>query len=104
MDIGVQFSKHFRPFPCIALMLIFTAVSYAGELQVRLLILCYQIECCIDEWGTGTRVDIHFTADAYQGIYEEHLHVFNNFADYCRKNGCPDLVQTLLERLHDHGW
>ncbi|KIM76446.1 hypothetical protein PILCRDRAFT_76428 [Piloderma croceum F 1598] len=86
LDIGVQFNKLFHPFPCVALMLIITA-----------------IECAIDEWGTGTRIDIHFTSEAYQDVFEEHLRVFNEFADYCKENGCPDLVQKLLERMHDHG-
>ncbi|KIM82082.1 hypothetical protein PILCRDRAFT_8323 [Piloderma croceum F 1598] len=72
LDVGVQFNMFFRPFPCIALMLIITA-----------------IECAIDEWGTD--------------VFEEHLHVFNDFADYCKENGCPGLVLKLLERMHDHG-
>ncbi|KAI0266652.1 hypothetical protein BGY98DRAFT_912890 [Russula aff. rugulosa BPL654] len=86
LDVAIQLSKYFRPFPCVALMLIFTA-----------------IECSIDEWSTGVRTDIHFTTEAYQSVFKEHLLVFNNFADYCRENGCPDLVKKLLERIHDHG-
>ena len=84
-------------------MLVFTAVSYIGEVWMILLILHNQIKCSIDEWGTGARTDIHFTADAYQKVYKDHLHLFNNFADYCRENGCPNLVKKLLERIHDHG-
>lgn len=49
------------------------------------------------------RLNIHFTADGYHAIYKEHLREFNKFADYCRANQCPELVQKLLERLHDHG-
>ena len=31
LDIGVEFAKYFRPFPCVALMTIITAVSYVGN-------------------------------------------------------------------------
>jgi hypothetical protein len=62
-----------------------------------------QIECSIDEWATGTRVDIHFSEEGYKNVFEEHLSVFNDFADFCKENGCPQLVLKLLERLHDHG-
>ena len=40
----------------------------------------------------------------YQDVFEEHLCVFNEFADYCKENSCPDLVQKPLEQMHDHGW
>jgi len=33
----------------------------------------------------------------YQDVFKEHLRVFNDFADYCKENGCPDLVMKLLE-------
>jgi Domain of unknown function (DUF6532) len=70
---------------------------------MQLLILCNQIKWAIDEWGTGRRINIHFTSEGYQDVFEEHLHVFNEFADYCEQNGCPDLVLKLLECMHDHG-
>ena len=69
-----------------------------------ILIFGHKIECNIDKWATGTRVDIHFTEEAYKPVFEEHLQVFNEFADYCREHGCPELVQRLLERIYDHGW
>jgi hypothetical protein len=104
LDIAVLFSNIFHPFPHVALMLVFTAVSYISKVQKLSLMLHNQIECSIDEWGTGAQINIHFTTDAYQSVFEEHLCVFNNFVDYCRENGCPNLVQKLLEHIHDHGW
>ncbi|KAH9910241.1 uncharacterized protein B0H18DRAFT_896253, partial [Fomitopsis serialis] len=42
------------------------------------------IECGIDEWGTGTRTEVHFTADDYRPVYETHkasLEAFDTFSD-----------------------
>ncbi|KAI5994418.1 hypothetical protein EDD15DRAFT_2112111, partial [Pisolithus albus] len=47
-DDGVVYHEYFRPFPYPALALVLTA-----------------IECCVDEWVTGTRTDIPFTIQEY---------------------------------------
>jgi hypothetical protein len=36
LDIGVVFSTKFRPFPCVALILVIAAVSYVALLQCYL--------------------------------------------------------------------
>jgi len=38
-----------------------------------ILIFWHKIECGIDEWATGTRVDINFTEEAYKPVFEEHF-------------------------------
>jgi len=43
------------------------------------------IECAIDEWGTGTRIDIHFTSEAYQDVFEEHLRVLTSLQIIARR-------------------
>jgi hypothetical protein len=52
-------------------MIIITA-GYVGKLQQQLLIFGHKIECS-DERATGTRVDVHFTEEAYKPVIEEHL-------------------------------
>jgi hypothetical protein len=56
LDIVVQFNNLFCLFPCVALMLVFTAIGCMSDLEVQmqLLRLCDQIEHTINQWTTGT--------------------------------------------------
>ncbi|KAI6016660.1 hypothetical protein PISMIDRAFT_84684, partial [Pisolithus microcarpus 441] len=80
-DDGVQFHNHFKPFPYPALALVL-----AG------------IECCIDEWMTGTRTDIPFTIQEYQSTYESHLNCLQAFEDATKTyNVLPGICTRLYE-------
>ncbi|KAI5982758.1 hypothetical protein EDC04DRAFT_2498380, partial [Pisolithus marmoratus] len=63
-DNGVVFHNYFKLFPLPALALVLAA-----------------IECCIDEWVMGTRMDIIFTIQEYHGTYESHLKCLRAFED-----------------------
>lgn len=102
LDIGVQFNTLFCPFPCVALMLIITAVSCVSKVRIWLLTYIMQLDW-VCYWWVGYWYMNWYSFHQW-GILEEHLHVFNEFADYCCKNGCPDLVMKLLEQMNDHGW
>jgi hypothetical protein len=59
------------------------------------------IENCINEWGSGQKTDIHFTAASYNSVYEEHLKMLDKFEEYTKEHG---IVPKLLQRLHDNRW
>lgn len=85
-DDGVMFHDYFKPFPYPALALVLTA-----------------IECCIDEWVTGTRTDIPFTIQEYRGVYESHLKCLHAFEDATKLyNILPGICTRLYEvgRIH----
>ncbi|KAI6016278.1 hypothetical protein PISMIDRAFT_77965, partial [Pisolithus microcarpus 441] len=80
-DDGVQFHNHFKPFPYPVLALVL-----AG------------IECCIDEWMTGTRTDILFTIQEYRSTYESHLNCLQAFEDATKTyNVLPGICTRLYE-------
>ncbi|KAI5999518.1 hypothetical protein EDD15DRAFT_2362759 [Pisolithus albus] len=85
-DDGVSFADHFNPFPYPALALVLTA-----------------IECCIDEWATGTRMDIAFTIQEYRGMFESHLSCLQEFEEAMKEFGVlPGICKKLYEagRIH----
>ncbi|KIK10400.1 hypothetical protein PISMIDRAFT_124438 [Pisolithus microcarpus 441] len=63
---GVMFPDHFKPFPHPAL---------------ALTDIMAQIECCIDEWVTGTCMDVAFTIQEYRGMFESHLNCLREFEE-----------------------
>ncbi|KAI6102422.1 hypothetical protein EDD16DRAFT_1479414, partial [Pisolithus croceorrhizus] len=80
-DNGVVFHKHFKPFPYLALALVLAV-----------------IECCIDEWMTGTQMDIPFTIQEYCGAYESHLKCLQAFEDATKTyNILPAICSKLYE-------
>ncbi|KAI6017983.1 hypothetical protein BKA83DRAFT_4058549 [Pisolithus microcarpus] len=80
-DDGVVFHNHYHPFPYPTLALVLTA-----------------IECCIDEWMTGTRTDIPFTIQEYRGAYELHLKCLQVFEDATKTyNVLPAICTKLYE-------
>ncbi|KIK19784.1 hypothetical protein PISMIDRAFT_106938, partial [Pisolithus microcarpus 441] len=82
-DDGVVFHKHYKPFPYPALALVLTA-----------------IECCIDEWMTGTWTDIPFTIQEYCGTYESHLKCLHAFEDATKDY---DVLPAICTRLYEAG-
>ncbi|KAI0933364.1 hypothetical protein AcV5_005526 [Taiwanofungus camphoratus] len=50
-----------------------------------------------DEWATGVKEDIPFTAASYKETYNAHLRVLRDFDDHTRKYG---LLRQLREHLH----
>ncbi|KAI6028230.1 hypothetical protein EDC04DRAFT_2572981 [Pisolithus marmoratus] len=83
-DDGVVFHDYFKPFPLLALALVLVA-----------------IECCIDEWVTGTQTDIPFTIQEYHGAYKSHLKCLHVFKDATKQyNALPGICA----RLYEVGW
>jgi hypothetical protein len=59
-----------------------------------------QIECCIDEFATGSKIDIPFTADAYKDVFAEHLQMLDKFEEHTKDH---KILPKLLQRLHNNG-
>ncbi|TDL30147.1 hypothetical protein BD410DRAFT_834329 [Rickenella mellea] len=78
-DEGVKYADVFTPFPHQALALVLTA-----------------IQCCIDEWSTGVREKIEFSAASYSSDYNKHLEVIEDFA---KRTVAFQMVPKLLTRI-----
>ncbi|KAJ7728187.1 hypothetical protein B0H16DRAFT_243727 [Mycena metata] len=55
---------------------------------------------CIDEWATGVRVDIPFTANEYRSVYEAQLQALLEFEEQTQKYKILDNIRV---RLHNIG-
>ncbi|KAI6013492.1 hypothetical protein BKA83DRAFT_4500297 [Pisolithus microcarpus] len=80
---GVMFPDHFKPFPHPALALVLTSIRrlpFQCGSGVETDIMA-QIECCIDEWVTGTCMDVAFTIQEYRGMFESHLNCLREFEE-----------------------
>ncbi|KAF8144645.1 hypothetical protein K438DRAFT_1631489, partial [Mycena galopus ATCC 62051] len=82
-DEGPSFPEYFSPFPKPALALVLTVV-----------------ENCIDEWATGIRNDIPFTANEYRGIYQGHIAALERFENDTQPH---KILENILVRLHNIG-
>ncbi|KZP29136.1 hypothetical protein FIBSPDRAFT_728048 [Athelia psychrophila] len=82
-DEGVLYEQFYKPFPEVGLALILTA-----------------IECCIDEWSTGSQTLKKFTSDEYSVIYDEHMSGLADFDENTKEYG---LLPLLLSRLYNNG-
>nr|GAT44443.1 predicted protein [Mycena chlorophos] len=78
-DEGPTYPEFFNPFPLRALAL---------------------IENCLDEWASGTRVNINFTADEYRPIYEAHVAALIDFEAAGAKK---QVLNKILTRIHTVG-
>jgi hypothetical protein len=65
-----------------------------------MLIICFQIENCIDEWLEGIHVNIPFSQDTYKSVYYEHLEELNNFDKHTKE---LKMLPALLSKLYDEG-
>jgi len=97
---GMKHPTFYNPFPTVALALVLTAVChFLWSSKVKLIIL--QIENCIDEWASGTFVSIHFSQDAYEKVYKEHLDELGRFDKFTKKLNILTIIQV---DLYDVGW
>ncbi|KAI5989558.1 hypothetical protein EDD15DRAFT_2531311 [Pisolithus albus] len=62
--------------------------------------ICSTIECCIDEWSTGTRTDIPFTIQEYRATYDSHLKCLQAFAEATKTY---DVLPSICRRLYEVG-
>ncbi|EPQ50053.1 hypothetical protein GLOTRDRAFT_28932, partial [Gloeophyllum trabeum ATCC 11539] len=79
-DEGIQYQRYFgkcMPIPTIALVLTV-------------------IENVLDEWRTGEREDIQFTAKLYQAKYDRHLYELERFHDKMKRYRIIPSIQTDL--------
>ncbi|KAI0260619.1 hypothetical protein BC834DRAFT_831551, partial [Gloeopeniophorella convolvens] len=58
------------------------------------------IECCIDEWSSGSKNATHFTGAAYKDLYNDHLQSLIDFDEHTQVR---NLGLKLRRTLHDTG-
>lgn len=49
--------------------------------------LCHQIECCIDEWTDGTRMETEWDERRFKTVYQSHISSLNDFRQHDRAQG-----------------
>ncbi|KIJ09358.1 hypothetical protein PAXINDRAFT_87553, partial [Paxillus involutus ATCC 200175] len=81
-DEGVIYHRYFNPIPTTTMALLLAV-----------------IKCCIDEWATGIKSDIKFTAAVYATVYKDHLVSLNAFD---RHTAAYDLLGQIQQTLHDN--
>ncbi|KAJ7886424.1 hypothetical protein B0H14DRAFT_3730669 [Mycena olivaceomarginata] len=59
-----------------------------------------EVENTIDEYLTGVRIDIPFTANDYRSVYATHLKSLQDFEAHTAKYG---LLDKILTRMHNIG-
>ncbi|KAJ6456820.1 hypothetical protein C8R47DRAFT_996109, partial [Mycena vitilis] len=58
------------------------------------------IECTIDEWATGIKTEVQFSAADYRSVYQDHLKCLDDF----EKHTAPrDILGNILTRAHNIG-
>ncbi|KIM65439.1 hypothetical protein SCLCIDRAFT_112751, partial [Scleroderma citrinum Foug A] len=80
-DEGIKHHKWFKPFPLPALALVLSAIM-----------------CCIDEWMTGTCLDIFFTVHDYCSRYESHLKCLQDFNEATKEYG---VLKGICARIYE---
>ncbi|KIM50121.1 hypothetical protein SCLCIDRAFT_146273, partial [Scleroderma citrinum Foug A] len=58
------------------------------------------IECCVDEWATGTHTDIPFTVHDYHGRYESHLKCLQDFDEAMKEFS---MLKGICDRIYEDG-
>ncbi|PCH44892.1 hypothetical protein WOLCODRAFT_154920 [Wolfiporia cocos MD-104 SS10] len=81
-DEGVVYHQFFDPIPIVLIALCFTV-----------------IENCIDEYATGVKEDIPFTATTYKGVFEQHYRCLDDLRKYTERREV-DMLQKLQAKLH----
>ncbi|KAJ7128799.1 hypothetical protein C8R43DRAFT_1134379 [Mycena crocata] len=82
-DEGPCHPEFFQPFPVKGLALVLTV-----------------IENTIDEYLTGIRTDVPFTANEYRTIYQHHIKSLEEFAAHTAEH---KILDRILGRMHDEG-
>jgi hypothetical protein len=57
------------------------------------------MECGIDEWGTGVKTDVGFTAVDYRAPFEAHLKCLRKFREATKKYELLDKICTKLYNI-----
>jgi Domain of unknown function (DUF6532) len=61
-----------------------------------------QIECCIDEWSTGTWKETNWSQERYEAIYRSHRKSVHDFRNHGRhQEGGNTLVQIQFDLFRD---
>ncbi|KAJ7062181.1 hypothetical protein C8F01DRAFT_126258 [Mycena amicta] len=55
------------------------------------------IECCIDEWLSGVRTDVPFTAAEYASVYRGHL---TSLEEFEKRTAPHPILEKILMRIH----
>ncbi|KAJ7086938.1 hypothetical protein C8R44DRAFT_650372 [Mycena epipterygia] len=82
-DEGVMYPELFNPFPKQGL-----GIVLAAGLNL------------IDEWGTGIRIDIPFTANDYRSVYEDQVQALFEFE---QQTSPHPILENISVRLHNIG-
>ncbi|KAJ7060230.1 hypothetical protein C8F01DRAFT_1141987 [Mycena amicta] len=80
---GPSHPEVFKPLPLRALALVLTVM-----------------ENCVDEWITGTRVDVPFTANKYRSVYQSHIKSLEAFQVHGARH---QILEKILTKLHNNG-
>jgi hypothetical protein len=65
-----------------------------------MLLMSLQMECGIDEWGTGVKTDVPFTAVDYCPIFDSHFKCLQKFQAATKKY---ELLDKICTRLYNVG-
>lgn len=97
-DEGVIHEENFSPLSIEAVALVLAAVCYHLWLFINHLTCHVQIECCIDEWISGIRSDIPFSAALYKDVYEDHIRCLERFNRVTKQIILPNILVKLYNR------
>ena len=56
--------------------------------------------CGIDEWGTGIKTDVAFTAMDYRPVFSAHLQCLYDFREATKRH---NLLERICTKLYDVG-
>ncbi|KAJ7572034.1 hypothetical protein C8J56DRAFT_906872 [Mycena floridula] len=81
--------------------------SFADKITLpTIALICTAIQCAIEEWKTGIKVQIPFTAKQYEVVYHRHLATLQHWEAYTSQPGrsCSTLIlqQDLLDGAKIH--
>ena len=54
------------------------------------------MECGIDEWGTGIKTEVPFTAVDYRPVFDAHLKCLREFREATKKHELLDKISLKL--------
>ena len=60
-----------------------------------------QMECGIDEWGTGIKTEVPFTTIDYRPVFDAHLKCLHEFWEATKKH---ELLDKICLKLYNVGW
>jgi hypothetical protein len=99
-DDGIQWAKHYKPFPIVGFALTITAVSF-DSYKGCTAHYKEQIKCAINEWESGVCDMIMFKEHEYSAVFRSHLASLN---DFNTATALIQLLPQLLQQVYDNGW